>query len=137
VVTIPDSHKDLIEKPVVAVIATVTPEGSPHNAGIWRWYDGEFVYVTCDYGSRKHKNIAANPHISLLMLDPVNPYRYLEVRGVVEEIVEEGALELLNKLSDFYLGKPNYFGQVEPADRLASYRGVQFKIRPQKCATFG
>jgi PPOX class probable F420-dependent enzyme len=134
---IPESHKDLLEKPVVAVIATVTPEGKPHNAGIWRWYDGEYVYITCDYGSRKHKNMSANPNVSLLMLDPANPYRYLEVRGTVVEMIEAGALELLNKLSDFYVGKPQYFGQVEPAEKLATYRGVLFKIKPERAVTFG
>jgi PPOX class probable F420-dependent enzyme len=134
---IPESHKDLLEKPIVAVFTTVTPDGKPNAVGIWRMYDGEHILISTDYDSRKRKNVQANPNVSFLMLDPANPYRTLEVRGVVVEITEVGALELLNKLSDFYVGKPEYFGQVEPVENRTKYRGVLIKVKPEKCVTFG
>ena len=134
---IPESHKDLLEKPIVAVFTTVTPEGKPNAVGIWRMYDGEHILISTDYGSRKHKNVQANPNVSFIMLDPANPYRTLEVRGVVVEMDEDSALELLNKLSDFYVGKPQYFGQVEPEANKAKYRGVLIKVKPERCVTFG
>ncbi len=136
-VVIPESHKDLLEKPIVAVFTTVTPEGKPNSVGIWRFFDGEHILISTDYGSRKHKNVQANPNVSFIMLDPASPYRTLEVRGVVVEITEYGALEVLNKLTNFYMGKPEYFGHVESADRLATYRGALIKIKPEKCVTFG
>src|SRR5689334_22942328 len=105
---IPESHKDLLEKPIVAVFTTVTQEGKPNSVGIWRLYDGEHIMISTDYGSRKHKNVQANPNVSFIMLDPENPYRTLEVRGVVAEMSEAGALEVLDKLAEFYLGKPKY-----------------------------
>lgn len=136
-IIIPDSHKDLLEKPVVVVFTTVSAEGKPHSVGIWRRWDGEFIRITSDPDNRKHKNILANPNVAVMALDPQNPYRFLEIEGVVESIETEGALEELNRHTQLYMGKSTYFGNVEPAESEATYKGIMFKIRPTRVIKFG
>ncbi len=136
-VIIPDSHKDLLEKPVVVILSTVSAEGKPHSVAIWRRWDGEMIRITSDPDNRKHRNILANPNVSVLALDPQNPYRFLEIGGVVESIETEGALEELNLHTQLYMGKAKYFGNVEPAEGEATYKGIMFKIRPMRVVKFG
>lgn len=135
-VIIPDSHKDLLEKPIVVSLTTVSAEGKPHATIVWRKFDGEHILVSCDYGVRKHRNIQANPHVSVLALDPDSPYRYLEIGGRAE-IHEEGALELLDELTRFYMGRPQYFGEVEPLENQEKYRGVLLKISIDRIVKVG
>lgn len=127
---IPDSHRDLLEKPIVVTLITITPENKPHAVAVWQKFDGEHILISIDYGTRKHKNILANPNVAVSVLDPTNPYRYLTVNGTAEA-VEEGALEILDELTRSYLGKPEYFGHVEPLTSKETYRGCVLKITPQ------
>lgn len=133
---IPDSHRDLLEKPLIAVLATITPEGKPHALPIWRKFDGEHILMSVDHGSKKHRNILGNNQVSVVNIDPANPYRYLMVQGVAEA-VEQGALELLDDLARFYLGVPEYFGYNEPLENKVTYRGVVIKITPQHIIKLG
>ena len=134
---IPDSHKDLLEKPVVVILSTVSAEGKPHSVAIWRRWDGETIRIVSDPNNRKHKNMTANPNVSVLALDPQNPYRFLEIGGVVESIETEGALDELNLLTQFYMDKPKYYGTVEPAEKEAEFEGLLFKIKPTRVVKFG
>jgi len=136
-VVIPDSHQDLLEKPVVVILSTVSAEGKPYAVAVWRRWDGEFVRITSDPNNRKHKNILANPNVSVLALDPQNPYRFLEIGGVVESIETEGALEELDRQTQLYMGKEKYYGNVEPAEREAENKSIIFKIKPSRVVKFG
>ncbi|MEZ4668795.1 MAG: pyridoxamine 5'-phosphate oxidase family protein [Anaerolineae bacterium] len=136
-VTIPDSHKDLLERAVVVTLSTVSADGKPSAVPVWRRWDGEFLLITSDPDTHKHRNILANPHVAVVALDHKNPYRYLIVKGIVETVTHDGALEELNRHALMYVGKPNYFGDVEPIEKLAEYNGVVFKIRPTQIAGFG
>jgi PPOX class probable F420-dependent enzyme len=136
-VIIPDSYKDLLENPIVVILTTVSPEGKPHAVAVWRRWDGEYILTTSDPDTRKHKNILANPNVSVLALDPQNPYRFLEIGGIVETITHDGALEELNRHSLAYMGKPDYFGGVEPAEKLATYNGIIIKIKPTRVVKMG
>ena len=71
-----------------------------------------------------------NPRVTLLCFDPREPLRYLEVRGVVEEMTEAGALEHLDGLSRRYTGLTPYFGGCVPAELAATETPVLCRIRP-------
>jgi len=135
-IAIPDSHRDLLEKPVIVILATITSEGKPHAVPIWRKFDGQHIFMAIDHGSRKHKNILSNANVSVLALDAQNPYRYLTANGVAE-VVETGALELLDELADMYRGQPAYFGYSEPLENKDHYKGVVLKIKPERFIKVG
>jgi PPOX class probable F420-dependent enzyme len=136
---IPESHQDLLVKAVVVILTTVSAEGKPYAVAVWRRWDGEALRITSDPNNRKHKNILANPNVSVsvLALDPQNPYRFLEIGGVVESIETEGALDELNLQTQLYMGKAKYYGNVEPAEKESEYKGVTFKIKPMRVVKFG
>jgi len=82
-------------------------------------------------GRIKDKNIRRDPRVAIVLQDPANPYRYIEVRGRVVEITEKGADDHINKLSQKYLGKPVY-----PFRQPGEVR-VTYKIEAQKISSMG
>ncbi|MBN1284817.1 MAG: PPOX class F420-dependent oxidoreductase [Anaerolineae bacterium] len=128
--TIPESHRDLLDGPVCAALTTVMPDGQPQSTVVWCNYDGAHVLINTMRGFRKEKNMRANPKVTLLVYEPHNPLRYLEVRGEVVEMTEAGAMDHLNRLSELYTGQSPYFGEVVSADFQARETPVLCKIFP-------
>jgi PPOX class probable F420-dependent enzyme len=135
--TIPDSHRDLIDGPIMVTFTTIMPDGQPQSTIVWCNSDDEHVLVNSVAGRRKDKNIRRDPRITLMALDPNNPYRWIEVRGVVDEITEEGAVAHIDELSRLYENKPGFFGHVAPAERANLETRIIFKIRPVRVQAFG
>ncbi len=134
-ITIPESHKYLAEQPIVATLATITPEGNPHTTVIWRFFDGSHIVFITSRHLKKAKNIATNPNVSLMVIDPQNPSHYLEIRGVVEDISEDGAFERLDEMTEYYTGKTSYYGDIVPAENKGTRTHIICKIRPEKVIT--
>jgi PPOX class probable F420-dependent enzyme len=86
---IPDSHRDLLERPLYAHLATIRPDGKPQVNPMWFAWDGEYVRFTNTTVRQKYKNVTAHPEVALSINDPEQPYRYLEVRGTVERIDDD------------------------------------------------
>lgn len=86
VTVIPASHQDLLERPLFVHLATIRPDGAPHVNPMWATWDGEFLHFTTSTRRAKHRELVADPHVAVSVNDPEQPYRYLEVRGVVERI---------------------------------------------------
>jgi PPOX class probable F420-dependent enzyme len=129
--TIPDKFVDLFKKTAFANLATVMPNGSPQVTPVWIDYDGKYVLFNSAKGRMKDKNIRRDPRVSLSIQDPENPYRYLEIRGRVVEITQNGADDHINKLSQKYLGKPVYPGRQPGEVR------VLYKIEPEHFTSMG
>jgi hypothetical protein len=90
-------------------------------------------------GFRKEKNMRLNPKVSLLAYDPKNPLRNIEIRGCVEEMAEDGAVEHNDELARLYLGKPDakFFGDAVPADLQSRYRPIRIMIMPTQIRVEG
>jgi len=86
---IPEDHLDLLERPLFAHLATVRPDGTPQVNPMWFVWDGTVLRFTHTNERQKFRNLAANPHVAVSIQDPDNPYRYLEVRGTVDEITPD------------------------------------------------
>jgi len=107
-VPIPETHRDLVERPIVAVLATINPDGTPQASPVWFDYVDGYIRVNSARGRQKDRNMRARPHVSLVIVDPDNPYRYLEVRGRVVRVTEEGAREHIDALARRYTGAPRF-----------------------------
>jgi len=129
--TISEKFKDLFTKVAFAHLATSMADGSPQVTPVWVDYDGTHVRVNSAKGRVKDKNMRRNKRIALSIQDPDNPYRYLEVRGEVVDITEEGADAHIDALAKKYLGKERY-----PFRSPGEVR-VIYKIRPDKISTSG
>jgi PPOX class probable F420-dependent enzyme len=86
---VPDGHRDLLERPLFAHLATLRPDGSPQSSVMWFAWDGERVRFSHTRNRQKYRNLEKDPRISFHVQDPENPYRTLEVRGVVESMVPD------------------------------------------------
>ena len=128
---IPEKYVDLFSKKAFANLATVNPDGTPQVTPVWVDYDGTHVLVNSARGRRKDKNMETNPAVAISILDPDNPYRYLEVRGRVAEITEDGADEHIDKMAKKYLGQDKY-----PFRQPGEVR-VIFKIQPLRTSRMG
>jgi PPOX class probable F420-dependent enzyme len=106
--TIPKTHSDLFEKKAFANLATINADGSPQVTPVWIDWDGTNVLVNTAQGRVKDRNLRRNPKVALSILDPDNPYRYLQIRGHVRKATEEGASQHIDSLAKKYLGKDKY-----------------------------
>ncbi|MGA2343770.1 MAG: PPOX class F420-dependent oxidoreductase [Steroidobacteraceae bacterium] len=106
--TIPESHLDLFQKKAFAHLATLMPKGQPQVTPVWVEYDGRHILINTAEGRQKDKNLQRDGRVALSILDPDNPYRYLEVRGRVAERTLKGADEHIDSLSMKYLGQKKY-----------------------------
>ena len=127
----PDSHKDLLQKKAFANIATVNPDGSPQVTPVWFDVDGEDIRINTARGRVKDRNLRRNSAVALAVMDPDNPYRYVQVRGRVHEVTESGADAHIDSLAKKYMGVDTY-----PYRRPGEVR-VIFKIRPERVQTMG
>jgi PPOX class probable F420-dependent enzyme len=129
--TIPESHRDILSKKAFACLTTLMPDGSPQTTPVWVDFDGKYVIFNSAKGRRKDKNVRRDPRVALAVIDPENPYRYLEVRGKVAEITEQGADEHIDKMAKKYLGEDKY-----PFRSPGEVR-VLYKIKPEHVRTMG
>ena len=128
---IPENFKDLFEKKAFANLATLNSDGTPQVTPVWVDYDGKYVLVNSARGRRKDKNMERNRAVALSIQDPENPYRYLEIRGTVTDITEEGADQHIDKMAKKYLGADKYPGRQPGEVR------VLYKIKPEHTSKMG
>ena len=128
---IPNDYLDLFQKKAFANFATLMPDGSPQVTPVWVDFDGTHVLVNSARGRQKEKNLQKNSRVALSILDPDNPYRYLEIRGTVAAITEEGADDHIDRMAKKYMGKDKY------PYRKPEEKRVLFKILPSKTSHMG
>lgn len=128
--TLPDKVKALLDGPNFAAFGTVNPDGSPQLTAHWVARDGEDILLSTVVGRKKERNLRANPKVSVMMIDPENPYAYFEVRGTAT-ITEEGGRDLIDDLSEKYRGTRPYAWDAPDAVR------VVVRVPPERVVTMG
>lgn len=129
--TVPDKYGDLLKKPAFAHLATLMKDGSPQVTPVWCDYDGTHVRVNSAKERLKDKNMRRDKRVALSIQDPDNPYRYIAIRGTVEQITQDGADAHIDALAKKYLGKERY-----PFRAPGEVR-VIYRIRPDRVASYG
>ena len=106
--TIPPDYKDLFDKKALGDVATIGPKGEPHVSPVWIDFDGEYVKFSQTTGRQKYRNLNKDERIALSIVDPDDPYRYVEIRGVAERIVDDEENAFINSMAKKYIGKDVY-----------------------------
>lgn len=122
---IPEKYLDLFEKKAFANLATVMPDGQPQVTPVWCDYRDGHVIFNSAKGRQKDRNVRRDPRVAMSVMDPENPYRYLEIRGRVVEITEQGADAHIDFLAKKYLGVDQY-----PYRQAGEVR-VIYKVKPE------
>lgn len=132
-VTVPETHLDLLQTPVHGVLTTIMPDGGPQSSIIWVDYDGECVLINTTLERQKGRNLRANPKATILVMDPNDSSRWVEVRGQVREITAEGAEAHADKLTQRYCpNKQHFYGDIYPVEQKEKETRVIVKILPIK-----
>src|SRR6266852_4911624 len=93
---IPQDYADILRTNALAHIATIGPRGEPQSTPVWFDWDGTNIRFSQIKTRQKYRNLLRDPHIALSIVDPTNPYRYLEIRGKVVRIDEDPNLDFIN-----------------------------------------
>ncbi len=136
-VMIPKSHQDLLLQPVNGVLTTIMPDGQPQMSMVWADFDGQHVLINTTLERQKSKNMRANPKVNVLVIDPENGVRFLEIRGEVVEITPEGAIAHADEQTRAYSNnaKQHFYGDIYPLKQQEKETRVIAKIRPIKVTT--
>ena len=129
---IPEQYLDLIQrKKTFATLATVMPDGSPQVTPVWFDYQDGRIRVNTAKGRVKARNMHEGSPVALAIMDPDNPYRYVQVRGRVKRVAEQNAAAHIDSLANKYLGKEKY-----PWSRPGEVR-VIYEIEPVSASGMG
>jgi PPOX class probable F420-dependent enzyme len=117
-----DAVRALFAGPNYAHVATVLPSGAPHSVPVWVAEEGGRIVFFTQEGSRKARNLEADPRLALSITDNAQPYRMAQVRGrVVETRHGDEALAVIDRLAHRYTGKP-----------FPMRSGVVFVVEPER-----
>jgi len=128
---IPDQYQDLLQKKAFAHLGTVMKDGSPQVTPIWFDYDGTHIRINSAAGRWKDKNMRSRPQVALSILDPDNPYRYIQLRGKVVAVTKEGADAHIDSLAKKYLDQDKYPFRQPGEER------VMYKIEVERVSAMG
>ena len=129
---IPAKYLDLLQQKIAfAHLATIMPDGTPQVTPVWFDYKDGKIRINSARGRVKARNMREGSPVALSILDPDNPYRYVQIRGRVEHVAEEGASAHIDSLAKKYLGKDKY-----PYSRPGEVR-VTFEIEPAAVQVMG
>lgn len=129
--TIPASHADLLESNALIHVATLGPKGEPQVNPVWFDFDGTHVRFSQTTGRQKYRNLQKDGRVALSIVDPANPYRYLEVRGTVAEIADDEGNAFINSMAKKYLDQDVY-----PWPQPGDHR-VVVKVLPEHTTQMG
>jgi len=123
---IPESHADLVswDTRSFAHVASIGPKGEPQSSPVWFEWDGTHIKFSLTTGRQKYRNLQRDKRISLSILDPEDPYRYIEIRGELDGIDPDPDIAFISRMAKKYRGLDVYPWH-QPGDER-----VVMKIRP-------
>jgi PPOX class probable F420-dependent enzyme len=129
--TIPADHLDLLTRPICAAFTTMGRDGQPQSSLVWVDFDGECARVNTTLERQKGRNVRGNPRVSLLVVDPDNTARFIQIRGDAE-LVSDGALEHLDLLTRKYTRHQQYYGCIYPPEQQGRETRVICRIHARR-----
>ncbi|MCS5599461.1 MAG: pyridoxamine 5'-phosphate oxidase family protein, partial [Rhodospirillales bacterium] len=105
-------YKQLLDKQVVMVLAVIGADGRPGLTPMWFDYEDDHILVNTAEQRPKCKWIRKNPHLTLLLLNPENPYHWVSIKcTVAEEVLEEDDPSVTTQLDKIWT---KYTGEEPP-----------------------
>jgi PPOX class probable F420-dependent enzyme len=104
-----ETYRDLVEsKKTFAHIALVAPDGTPRVTPVWIDYVNGKILMNTAKGRVKANYLKPGSPVAISITDPDNHYRYVQIRGKVTRMTEEGAAAHIDKMAKKYIGKDKY-----------------------------
>ncbi|MBT3712640.1 MAG: PPOX class F420-dependent oxidoreductase [Anaerolineae bacterium] len=104
---IPENYQDLLKDDTKAYLflATIMADGTPQVTPVWFSAEENYILINTAAGRIKDHNMQARPHVAMVIQDPNDPYRYMQIRGKSAERTTERAVAHIHALSQKYMGK--------------------------------
>ncbi|MFZ0995091.1 MAG: PPOX class F420-dependent oxidoreductase [Candidatus Dormiibacterota bacterium] len=113
---LPAALREFMEAPNLVSVATVGRDGAPQATVVWFLLEGERILINTKAGRVKALNLERDPRVAMTVFDCANPYRSVQLRGVVVERRDgASAAEDIHRLSRHYVGQD----YREPEDRIS------------------
>lgn len=130
---IPASHLDLLTRPICGVLTTIGRDGQPQSSLVWVDVDtdGGCARINTSLERQKGRNLLANPKVSLLVVDPDNTARFIQIRGDAELVIA-GALDHLDAVTRKYTPHPAFYGYVYPVAQRSRETRVICRIHARR-----
>ncbi|MGW3141939.1 PPOX class F420-dependent oxidoreductase [Streptomyces sp. NPDC001139] len=122
------SVRALLDGKNFASVATLGPDGAPHNSVVWIKREGDTVLFSSTAGRQKVRNLRRDPRVSLTVFDLADPYTSVEIRGTAEILPDEGK-RLPHDLSHKYLG-------IDPPAEKNDEVRVILRVTPRRIVGF-
>jgi PPOX class probable F420-dependent enzyme len=117
-----DNVRALFEGANFVHVATVLPNGAPHSVPVWARMEGDRIAFFTQQGTRKARNLAADPRVAFSVVDHEQPYRMAQVRGrVAETVTGDEALAIIDRMAIDYTCKP-----------FPMRSGIVYLVEPEK-----
>jgi PPOX class probable F420-dependent enzyme len=129
--SIPASHLDLLTRTICGVLTTMGGDGQPQSCLVWVDFDGACAMVNTTLERQKGRNMLANPKVSLLIVDPDDVGRFIQIRGDVE-LFTDGALDHIDRLTRRYTCHPAYYGHIYPVAQRSRETRVICRIHARR-----
>jgi len=102
----PETHLDLLTRPLFAHFATVASDGTPRVNPMWFLWDNEQGVLKLTHTNQRHnyRYLKHNPSVAFSIVDPDNGYRYLQLRGVIEQVEDDPTGAFYQTLQQRYRG---------------------------------
>jgi len=129
---IPEKFNDLVsdQTKAFASVATVLKDGSPQVTPVWFDTAGDLIRINTASGRVKSRTLQEGRKVALSIMDPANPYRYMQIRGTVKKVTTDGADAHIDKLAQKYMGTDYPF-------RQAGESRILIEIVPESVQTMG
>ena len=132
-ITVPNTHIDLFQNRVHGVLTTLMPDGMPQSSIVWVDYDGEYVLINTTLERQKGRNMQANPKVTVLVIDPKDSSRWVEVRGQIVQLTRDAAESHADKLTQRYCpGKQYFYRDIYPPEQKDKETRVIARMQPLK-----
>ena len=124
--TFDDSERELINGRNFCHVASRNADGSIHSTLVWVDLDGDRVVLNSAQGRQWPENVKRDGQATLLIANSANPYEYVRIQGRLDEVTEEGALDVINALTKKYMDLDEYPG-LQPGEVR-----ITLKLAPER-----
>jgi PPOX class probable F420-dependent enzyme len=116
----------LLSAPNHAVLSTQNGEGNILSTVVWVGHRDGTLFVNSALGRRWPANLDRDPHATLVVMDPQNPYSFVEVRGTVTGSTTHGTDDI-NWLSNKYIGRD--YPWLKPGEQRVTFAFEPSRVR--------
>ena len=104
---LPNELKLAIDNNAFCAIATKVNDEEIQNHLMWVDYKDNYILINTEQGRKKTENIRIHKNLSIVIFHPSEMYSSWEVRGIVENIIDDdSANNHIDYLSNRYMSKP-------------------------------